>query len=88
MVLLAFVTGVWADEVNAYQALQIATRFFAHLPSSTKTSSSSAARRAAGTDMMRVAYTSQRDNGKAALYIINRGVDDGFVIVLGDDNTD
>lgn len=88
LVLLAFVTGVWADEVNANQALQIATRFFAHLPSSTKTSSSSAARRAAGTDMMRVAYTSQRDNGKAALYVINRGVDDGFVIVLGDDNTD
>ena len=85
---LGLSSEVWAKSIDNEEALQIATRFFAHLPSSTETSSSSAARRTANTDMMRVAYTSHRDDGEAALYVINRGVDDGFIIVSGDDNTD
>ena len=77
---------MWARGVDQEEALQIAERFFAQRSTTTESSSAQVVRRAAKTDEMRVAYTSLRDNGEAALYVINYG-GDGFVLVSGDDNT-
>ena len=77
---------MWARGVDQEEALEIAERFFAKRSTTTESSSAQVVRSDAKTDEMRVAYTSLRDNGEAALYVINYdGV--GFVLVSGDDNT-
>ena len=83
LMLVACVT-MWAQEVNQEEALRIAEQFFAQRSSSAQTNT----RRAAKTDVMSVSYAAPKESGNAALYVINRGDDDGFVVVNGNANTD
>lgn len=73
-----------ADDISAEKALSIAERFFAGQPASTKAN----ARSSAKASTMNVAYTSLRKSGSTALYVINRGSDEGFVLVSADGDTD
>jgi hypothetical protein len=73
-----------ADDISAEKALSIAERFFAGQPASTKAN----ARSSAKASTMNVAYTSLRKSGSTALYVINRGSDEGFVLVSADSDTD
>lgn len=79
-----FTQKVVADDISVEQAMGIAERFFAEKNASPKAS----ARRSTKADAMRVAYTSVRESGKAALYVINRGSDSGFVLVSAEGDTD
>lgn len=72
------------NDISAEQALDIAKRFFGGLSAPAKAS----ARNGAKANAMQVAYTSLRKGGEAALYVINRGGDSGFVLVSADGNTD
>ena len=76
LMLVACVT-MWAQDVNQEEALRIAEQFFAQRSSSAQTNT----RRAAKTDVMSVSYAAPKESGNAALYVINRGDDDGFVVV-------
>ena len=82
LMLVACVT-MWAQDVNQEEALRIAEQFFAQRSSSAQTNT----RRAPKTDVMSVSYTASKESGNAALYVINRGGDDGFVVVNGNANT-
>ncbi|MBO4216058.1 MAG: C10 family peptidase [Bacteroidaceae bacterium] len=83
LMLVACVT-MWAQDVNQEEALRIAEQFFAQRSSSAQTNT----RRAAKTDVMSVSYAAPKESGNAALYVINRGDDGGFVVVNGNVNTD
>jgi hypothetical protein len=72
-----------ADDISVEQAMGIAERFFAENHASPKDN----ARSNAKTGAMKVAYTSFREGGKAALYVINRGGDSGFVLVSAESDT-
>ena len=72
------------NDISAEQALDIAKRFFGELSAPAKAS----ARNGAKANAMQVAYTSLRKGGEAALYVINRGGDSGFVLVSAEGDTD
>ncbi len=76
---LVMVTSLWADNISEEQAKQIAAEFFGQ---------SSSARRAIKTDKMRVAYTTRQKSGDAALYVVNLGDENGFVLVSAYANAD
>lgn len=78
---LPMVAGAQKD-ISAEKALTIAEHFFAGQPASAK------ARKGAKASAMKVAYTSLRKGGEAALYVINRGGDNGFVLVSADGDSD
>jgi len=79
---------VWAQDVSRDKAMQIAAHFFSQQSQSTDPATAHS-RRAVKTDAMSVAYTSFRENSNAAaLYVINRGNNDGFVVVSGRSDTD
>ncbi len=84
LALVLLPTLLWAQSVSQNEALQIAERFFAQQSSSTNAQT----RRAAKVEEMSVSYTATKEGGNAALYVINRGSDDGFVVVSGSANTD
>ena len=73
-----------ADDISVEQALGIAERFFAEQHASAKVNARSGAKASA----MNVAYTSYRQGGEAALYVINRSGDSGFVLVSAESDTD
>lgn len=73
-----------ADDISVEQALGIAERFFAGQHASAKVNARSGAKASA----MNVAYTSYRQGDKVALYVINRGSNDGFVLVSAESDTD
>ena len=79
LLMLLFVSSAWADSVGPDEALQIAEHFFGQ---------QSSARRGVKAETIRVSYTSLNKSGEAALYVINRGVNGGFVVVSGERNTD
>ena len=81
VLVLPMVAGAQKD-ISAEQALTIAEHFFAGQPASAK------ARKGAKASAMKVAYTSLRKGGEAALYVVNRGDDSGFVLVSADSDTD
>ena len=84
LALVLLPTLLWAQSVSQNEALQIAERFFAQQSSSTNAQT----RREAKVEEMSVSYTATKEGGNAALYVINRGSDDGFVVVSGSANTD
>ena len=77
---------VWAQDVSHDEAMQIAAHFFSQQSQSTDPATAYS-RRAVKTDAMSVAYTSLREGSKAALYVINRGDNGGFVVVSGRSDT-
>lgn len=84
LTLLFLPAMVWAQGVSSDEALQIAERFFAQQSSSANAKT----RRVAKVESMSVSYTASKKSGDAALYVINRGDNDGFVVVSGTANTD
>lgn len=84
LTLLFLPAMVWAQGVSSDEALQIAERFFAQQSSSANAKT----RRVAKVESMSVSYTASKKSGDAALYVINRGDNDGFVVVSGIANTD
>lgn len=77
-----------AQGVSRNEALQIAERFFARQPLPSEAAAAKAnARRSVKSETMRVAFAATRDDGKAALYVVNCGENDGFVIVSADGKT-
>lgn len=73
-----------ADDISVEQAMGIAERFFAGQHASAKVNARSGAKASA----MNVAYTSYRQGDKVALYVINRGSNDGFALVSAESDTD
>ena len=86
--LFLLTTGLWAENVSKEKAMQIAEQFFAGNSALSKPTKVKGENLGMVRDhVMEVAYTSYLDNGKAALFVINRGNQEGFVIVSGTTET-
>ena len=75
--LLMFSSAVYADDINEERAMQIAAQF---VNNSNKARGWNEAPKE-----LQIAYTSTQNSSAPELYIINKGQNEGFIIVAGDD---
>ena len=81
LLLILFATNMQANDISVERAMQLARQFCQNNPSSM--------RRANGSSQLKMVYqaVSESDASKADLYVFDRGNDEGFVIVSGNDAT-